>query len=108
MSSDVLQFRNRPPGLSREDAEKWIRGAALDSKNLGTTAHAIGRMLERDISMRLVWEVVKSGRVVKDPKWDDEHGDWTCEVQRRVSGRNVTAVIALENKNKMTVVTTYG
>ncbi len=108
MSSDVLPFRKQPAALTREDAEEWIRGAALDSKNVGRTDHAIEQMIDRDISMRQVWEVIKVGRVVKDPEWDDEHEDWVCKVRKRAAGRRVTVIIALEAKNKMTVVTTYG
>ena len=108
MSSDVIHFRKQPAALTREDAEEWIRGAALDSRNVGRTDHAIEQMLNRDISMRQVWETIRVGRVVKDPEWDDEHGDWVCKVQKRAAGRSITVVIALEAINKMTVVTTYG
>lgn len=108
MSSDVIPFRRQPSGLTREDAEEWIRAAALDSRNVGRTDHALEQMIERDIAMRQVWEVIKGGCVVKDPKWDDEHEDWTCVMYKKTAGRGVYVVIALENKNKMTVVTTYG
>ena len=108
MSSEVIPIRKRATELTREDAERWIRASAPLSKNVGHADHARETMVERDISSRQVWEVLKGGSVIKDPEWDSEHEDWICLVRRRTSGRTVTVIVALEEKNKMTVVTTYG
>ncbi len=108
MNSDVIPLRRLPAGLTRKNAEEWIRAVVMDSKNVGPTDHMRDQMVERDISSRQVWEVLKGGSVIKDPEWDSEHEDWICLVRRRTSGRTVTVIVALEEKNKMTVVTTYG
>ena len=50
----------------------------------------------------------EGGCVVKDPEWDNEHDDWVCVIRKRTAGRAVSVVVALAEKNKMTVVTTYG
>ena len=108
MSSDVIPIRKRATELTREDAERWIRASALLSKNVGHTDHAREKMVERDILSRQVWEVLEGGFVVKDPKWDNEHGDWVCVIRKQTAGRTILVVVALAEKDKMTVVTTYG
>ena len=106
MSATVLQFP-KPSALSRQEAEKWIRGVMLGS-GFGWTDHFTEQMGVRDISMRLVREVLKFGCVFVDPKWNAEHLDWVCKVRKTIAGRRITVVVGLEGHNKMTGVTTYG
>lgn len=108
MSSDVIPLRPKPVVLSKEAAEAWLRAIVLDSKGVGFADHASEQMIARDISSRQVWEVLKSGAISKEPKWDDDHGDWVCVLSKTVAGRKVFVVVGLESKTKMTVVTTYG
>lgn len=82
-------------------------GVMLGS-GFGWADHFSKMMEERDISMRLVREVLKTGCIVADPKWSTEHLDWVCKVRKTVAGRKVTVVVGLERDNKMTGVTTYG
>ena len=106
MTANVFQFPS-PAALSRLEAEEWIRAVMLGS-GFGWTDHFSEMMEKRDISMRLVLEVLKTGSVVADPKWDAKHSDWVCKVRKTVAGRKVTVVVGLERDNKMTGVTTYG
>ena len=108
MSSDVVPLRRRPVALTIEDAERWIRAIVLDSKGVGFADHALDQMIERDISSRQLWEVLRCGTIAKEPKWDGEHEDWVCVLKKVVSGRAVSVVVGLHSPNKMTVVTTYG
>ena len=108
MNSNVIPLRRLPAGLTRKNAEEWIRAVVMDSKNVGLTDHMRDQMVKRDISSRQVWEVLEGGFVVKDPKWDNEHGDWVCVIRKQTAGRTILVVVALAEKDKMTVVTTYG
>jgi|688.fasta_scaffold466590_2 hypothetical protein len=106
MTAPVFQLP-RPATLTRQEAEEWIRAVMLGS-GFGWTDHFSKKMEDRDIPMRLVLEVLKTGCVFADPKWNAEHSDWVCKVRKTVAGRRVTVVVGLETDNKMTGVTTYG
>ena len=51
-------------------------------------------MAERGINMRMVLEVLRSGRAVGHPK-RDEFGDWRLQVRRKVAGQRVDVVVAV-------------
>ena len=69
--------------------------ALADSLNVRMSEpHFKMRMTERGISMRLVLEVLRSGRAVGRPE-QDEFGDWRIGLRRKVAGRRVHVVVAV-------------
>ena len=56
--------------------------------------HFRRRMRERGIAMRLVLEVLRSGRAVGHPELD-EFGDWRIHMRRKVAGQRVSVVVAV-------------
>ena len=56
--------------------------------------HFRQRMRERGIAMRLVLEVLKSGRSVGRPELD-ELGDWRIHMRRKVAGQRVNVIVAV-------------
>ena len=66
-----------------------------DSLNIRMSEpHFKQRMRERGINIRLVMEVLKSGRAVDRPE-QDEFGDWRIKMRRKVAGQRVTVVVAV-------------
>lgn len=74
MSRNVVPLRGRQPH-PRHVAQLVIHELAKESSRVGTTDHAVEKMMERDISARQVREVLKGGEVVRDPTWSDEFGN---------------------------------
>jgi hypothetical protein len=65
MTAPVFQLP-RPATLTRQEAEEWSRAVMLGS-GFGWTDHFSKKMEDRDIPMRLVLEVLKTGCVFADP-----------------------------------------
>ncbi len=69
--------------------------ALTDSLNVRMSEpHFRQRMRERGITVRLVMEVLKSGRAVGRPELD-EFGDWRIHMRRKVAGQRVNVVVAV-------------
>ena len=69
--------------------------ALADSLNVRMSEpHFRQRMRERGIAVRLVMEVLKSGRAVGRPELD-EFGDWRIHMRRKVAGQRVNVVVAV-------------
>ena len=97
-----------PFPLSRPEAEKRVRGLAVDPRKVFFTAH-LGERAEdpdRSVTMAQVREVVAKGSVVEDPRWDDDHENWVCVLRRRVSGNTVVVVVAIDDE-ELKIVTTF-
>lgn len=62
-------------------------------------------MLERDISMRQVIQTLSEGSINQGPTLD-EFGDWRCRVKKRVAGRLVRVVVAIQS-GELLIVTTF-
>ncbi len=50
------------------------------------TDHARERMLERDISRRMVIKILKKGTLQSDPKWSAENANWEGKMNGTVAG----------------------
>lgn len=81
---------------SAEQLVSRVHSLALaDTLNIRMNApHFQQRMMERGIDMRLVLEVLRSGRAVGRPE-KDEFGDLRIRMRRKVAGQRVTVVVAV-------------
>lgn len=87
----VVQF-----GLSREMAQQRIR-TAMEQGAFEFDPHCTAEMVLRDISMRQVLTAAKEGCINQGPELD-EFGDWRCRIKKRVAGRLVRVVVAVQTE----------
>ena len=95
--SPIVPLRKtRAEAPSVEQLVSRVQSLALaDTLNVRMNApHFQQRMMERDVNMRLVLEVLRSGRAVGRPE-QDEFGDWRIRMRRKVAGQRVTVVVAV-------------
>ena len=95
--SPIVPFRKaRAETPSADQLVSRVHSLALaDSLNVRMgEPHFKQRMRERGIDMRLVMEVLKSGRGVGRPE-QDEFGDWRIRMRRKVAGQRVNVVVAV-------------
>jgi hypothetical protein len=99
-SSTVTKLR-----LTPSIAEKRIHTIAKITSRVALTAHAKERMAEREISVRELYEILRSGQIEESPT-ETEGGEWKCKVTLKLTGRRVAgAVVALPRKDKIIVIT---
>jgi len=89
------------PIIKKCDADQEIRRLATGlSGRFYFTAHAEMRLLERDITKRQVFNVVRNGNLVGDPVWDiDKECGWKCRYNWITAGASVTAVVKLVERS---------
>ena len=56
------------------------------------------RMTQRGITMRQVLDVLRFGNVIDGPT-KDQWGDWRVKLQRKVAGRRVQVVVAIQERH---------
>ena len=103
MSGNILPFRIPP---SRQEALAKVRNGARSTGNILWTDHARERMEEREISyrqaLRTIWEGNINGKIV--PDGEDE---WKLTLKKRDAGRTVHVVVAISDREELTVITVY-
>lgn len=95
--SPIVPFsRARAETPSADELVSRVQSLALaDSLNIRMSEpHFKQRMRERGINVRLVMEVLRSGRAVGRPDLD-EFGDWRIHMRRKVAGQRVNVVVAV-------------
>lgn len=93
-----------PFGLTRPVALERIR-FLMSQGAYDFDPHFSDMMVERDISMRQVLTVLREGTINQGPELD-EYNDWRCRVKKRVAGRLVRVVVAIQ-RNALLIVTTF-
>ena len=85
------------PIIKKCDVDVEIRRLATGvSSRFFFTEHAEMRMIERNITKRQVFNVVRNGDLVKDPVWDtDKESGWKCRYNWITAGASVTVVVKL-------------
>ena len=71
-------------GLSQSDTQNVLM----------SVPHFQNRMVERDITVRQVLEVLRTGNGINTPE-KDEFGDWRISMRRKVAGQRVHVVVAV-------------
>ncbi len=94
-----------PIGLPRPLAEELIHRLAREGKVSWKMGFAF-KLVERDFSMRQVIETLKGGSINEGPE-KDEYGDWRCRVKRRVAGRLVRVVVAINGESLLILISVH-
>lgn len=91
--------------LTSSVAEQRIHDIAKDTSRIALTLHAKQRMEEREISVRELYEILRSGQVEESPI-EEKRGEWKCKIEKQLKGRRKAgAVVALPKKGRMIVIT---
>lgn len=97
MAGKIIAFPSPSGRPSRDELLERVRTAVAAGKLALDHPHFKERLAERSISMRQVLEVLKHGNVIDGPKLD-RYGDWRLKLQRKVAGRRVQVVVAVEGE----------
>lgn len=100
MGCEVLAAR------SNVQIQAHIRAAAANTANIVITVHAAARMKKRRIGIVEVYDCLRNGMIVRPPQINAKHGTLECRMERWCGGRNLSAVIALDDADPDLVVVT--
>lgn len=98
---NVAAMRPRASSL-----EKRIREIALDSAKVGLGVHARERMVERDITDRMVFEVLRTGTIKGGIDPGSNPGEWKCKMVKAMKGRRDVGVVTIIVRNERLLVKT--
>lgn len=95
---------NLLPFIKPQEVEAEIRRLARDSSiDVIILDHARMRMLEREITDRQIFNVLKNGDLIDGAKWDAEkERGWKCKFRRVTAGVEVTVVAKLIKRESAT------
>lgn len=88
--------------MSKPDAQRIIREAAVDSARVFITLHAKKRLRQRKITPLQVVECVLKGAIVKGPA-PGLKGGWTCTMERMVAGDRVKVGVVIDDDYDLVV-----
>jgi hypothetical protein len=83
-----------PFGLTRPAAQQRIRTFMAEGK-YDFDPHLFEQMILRDISMKQVLVTAEEGTINQGPTLD-EYNEWRCRLKKRVAGRLVRVVVAIQ------------
>jgi hypothetical protein len=94
-NSVVVQFKPRP-----SDLEKTIRFLALDSRNVRWKAssyetHAESRMEWRDITDRMMFDVLRTGFLKGEIEPGRTPGEWKAKMVKQMKGNREVGVVTI-------------
>ena len=99
------------PKFTKDGAVEEIRRIAKeDSSKVIVLDHAKIRMMEREITSRQIYNVLKNGEPKCAPEWDTEQEKgWKCRLSRVTAGTAVTVVAKLveRDENVCLIVTVF-
>ena len=89
------------PRIKKCDVDTEIRRLATGlSGRFFFTDHAESRLVERDITKRQVFNVVRSGGLIEGPAWDTEkESGWMCRYNWITAGASITVVKLVERSD---------
>ena len=92
-------------GLPRPHAEALIHRLAHENK-FGWGSDFTSKLRARSFTMRQVIETLKGGTINQGPA-RDEYGEWKCRIKRRVAGRLVRVVVAIQGEDWLTLISVH-
>ena len=98
--------RKTDSNLSVHEALKIIRLLAQNSKNVLIIQHARDRQLKHGITRRQIDICLKKG-VVSEGPFMNLHGNWQVNVSRLAAGEEITCTVAIEEEQRLIVVTVF-
>ncbi len=91
---------------SNQQLERYIRSTAADSKKVGFSDHARNQMRKRHISVDTVFEVLRKGKILRQPELNANHGNLECRMEFYVSGEERKVVVAVSDEDENALVVT--
>lgn len=92
--------------LSFSQIEQLIRATARDAECVVFTHHARVRMRQRQIRRDMVVEVLRVGRLARQPEPNVRFSTLECRMERYLAGRQVGVIVALSDDDPSMVVVT--
>ena len=92
--------------LSAAQVEQLIGGLACETDRVVFTHHARARMRERLITQDMVLEVLRRGRLAREPEPNLCFGTLECRMERYLAGRRIAAVVAIADDDPTLLVVT--
>lgn len=86
--------------------QKHIRAIANDTAVVFITVHASARMRQRRVTRQEVFEVLRQGVIRQPPEPEAAKGTLLCRMTHYIAGRNLAAVVALNDEHPNVVVVT--
>lgn len=83
--------------LSIQQLTRHIRHLAKDTKTIFITPHAKTQMRQRGINVKLVFECLQHGHMVRTPEPNLRFDTLECRMERYEAGKNCCAVVALDD-----------
>lgn len=81
--------------LSGSQLERLIAELADDEERVVFTNHALMRMRQRQITRGMVLEVLRRGRLAREPEPNLRFGSLECRMERYVAGHQIGVIAAL-------------
>lgn len=92
--------------LSPPQLERLIRERSANSSAVFLTVHCRARMRQRHVTMALLLDVLRMGRLRRRPEPDPRHGSLVCRMEHFVAGRELAAAVALSDEEPGVLVVT--
>lgn len=86
--------------------QRLIRERSADASAVFLTTHCRVRMKQRRVSMALLFDVLRLGRLRRPAEPDLRHGSLVCRMDHFVAGRNLAAAVALSDEQPGVLVVT--
>jgi hypothetical protein len=108
-SSSSAAGRGRPTPLTNEEVEAYIEGWCRLQVKLIPSKHFQKQGQARNITVADAKDILTRGRVVGNPEWNDNFGDWTYAVRGMdVEGDELEIRIGiLRDREAIVLVTAY-
>jgi uncharacterized protein DUF4258 len=81
--------------LSAAQIECLIGATAVDAEHVVFTHHALLRLRQRRITRDMAIEVLRRGRLTREPEPNLRFGTLECRMERYVAGRQIAVIVAL-------------
>jgi hypothetical protein len=94
-----------PLGLSRPHAEELIHRLAREGQYVIEPV-CKAKIIDRKFTARQVMTTIEEGHINQGPA-RDECGDWRCRMRKRVAGRDVRVVLAINSMNFLYLISVH-
>jgi hypothetical protein len=71
----------KPPPLTPEDAKKKILKILDEGETIPTYHYNRDRRNLRNAPMGDVIHILETGKIKRNPEWDEKHQNWVCNVE---------------------------
>lgn len=102
----IKKTQTKRTDWSVSQLEKYIRTESLVTGRVVFLDHARQQMKKRAITMNMVLETLRRGKINITPELEYSSGDLKCRMEYFVAGHNTKVVVAISNDNPNIVLVT--